>query len=69
MVALKENLCIFTNENREHIFHKTGWEGVSVYQFKWVRGEHIEVFLDGIFQFSADSMSEVFEELQGGGQE
>lgn len=40
-----------------------------MYQFKWVRGEHIEVFLDGIFQFSADSMSEVFEELQGGGQE
>lgn len=34
-----------------------------MYEIKWIRGEHIEVFLDGVFQFSADNMSEVKEEL------
>ena len=33
-----------------------------MYEIKWVR-EHIEVFLDGKFQFSADNMKEVNEEL------
>lgn len=35
-----------------------------MYQFKWVRG-HIEVFLDGEFQFSADTMKEAMDELNG----
>ncbi len=35
-----------------------------MYQFKWVRG-HIEVFLDGVFQFSADTMKEALDELDG----
>lgn len=35
-----------------------------MYQFKWVR-EHIEVFLDGVFQFSADSISEAIKDLDG----
>lgn len=35
-----------------------------MYEIKWVR-EHIEVFLDGKFQFSADNMEEVYEELDG----
>lgn len=35
-----------------------------MYQFRWVRGEHIEVFLDGVFQFSADSKEEAERELR-----
>lgn len=35
------------------------------YEFRWVRGEHIEVFLNGVFQFSADSIREVKQELAG----
>lgn len=35
-----------------------------MYQFKWVRG-HIEVFLDGVFQFSTDTMKEALDELDG----
>lgn len=34
-----------------------------MYQFKWVQG-HIEVFLNGVFQFSADNMSEALNELE-----
>lgn len=33
------------------------------YEFRYVRG-HIEVFLNGVFQFSADTVSEAQEELQ-----
>lgn len=33
-----------------------------MYEFKQVQG-HIEVFLNGKFQFSADNMKEVYEEL------
>lgn len=36
-----------------------------MYQFKWVR-EHIEVFLNGVFQFSSDNMSEALRELEEG---
>lgn len=36
-----------------------------MYEIRWVR-EHIEVFLNGVFQFSADNMKEVYEELGGG---
>lgn len=36
-----------------------------MYEFRRVR-EHIEVFLDGVFQFSADNMREVREELDDG---
>lgn len=32
------------------------------YEFRFVRG-HIEVFLDGVFQFSADTIREAQEEL------
>lgn len=35
------------------------------YELRWVRGEHIEVFLDGIFQFSADNKAEAMRELEG----
>lgn len=35
-----------------------------MYEIRWVR-EHIEVFLDDKFQFSADNMKEVYEELDG----
>lgn len=35
-----------------------------MYQFKWVR-EHVEVYLDGEFQFSADNMKEAMDELDG----
>lgn len=34
-----------------------------MYEFRRVR-EHIEVFLNGEFQFSADSMSEAIAELE-----
>ncbi len=34
-----------------------------VYEFRYVKG-HIEVFLNGEFQFSADNMKEVREELR-----
>jgi hypothetical protein len=34
----------------------------KVYEFRHVRG-HIEVFLNGIFQFSADTLSEAKEEI------
>ena len=33
-----------------------------MYEIRWVNG-HIEVFLDGVFRFSADNMKEVYEEL------
>lgn len=33
-----------------------------MYEFRYVRG-HIEVFLDGEFQFSADTMREAEDEL------
>ncbi len=33
------------------------------YEFKNVRG-HIEVFLNGEFQFSADTMAEAYHELK-----
>lgn len=36
-----------------------------MYEIKWIRGEHIEVFLNGVFQFSADNMKEVQDELDG----
>lgn len=35
-----------------------------MYVIKWVHG-HIEVFLHGVFQFSADTMREVIEKLHG----
>lgn len=34
-----------------------------MYQLKWVRGEHVEVFLNGEFLFSADNMVEAEREL------
>lgn len=34
-----------------------------MYDFKSVKG-HVEVYLDGVFQFSADSMSEARRELR-----
>ena len=34
-----------------------------MYKFIWVRGEHVEVFLDGEFLFSADTMAEAEQEL------
>ena len=34
------------------------------YEFRNVRG-HIEVFLHGVFQFSADTMAEAIEEIEG----
>lgn len=37
------------------------------YEFRWVRGEHIEVFLNGVFQFSADSIQEALQELADAG--
>ena len=33
------------------------------YDFRWIRGEHVEVYLDGVFQFSADSIHEAKSEL------
>lgn len=33
------------------------------YEFKHVRG-HVEVFLNGVFQFSADTMAEAMHELR-----
>ena len=33
------------------------------YEFRWIRGEHVEVFLNGKFQFSADSLREAEAEL------
>ena len=34
------------------------------YEIRWVRGEHIEVYLHGVFQFSADSVKELRQELE-----
>jgi len=34
-----------------------------MYDFKKVRG-HVAVYLDGVFQFSADSISEAHDEIQ-----
>lgn len=34
-----------------------------MYTFKWVLGEHVEVFLNGEFLFSADTMTEAEREL------
>ena len=33
-------------------------------QFKWVRGEHVEVLRDGEFLFSADTLEEAHRELE-----
>ena len=38
-------------------------EVFAVYEFRYVKG-HIEVFLNGQFQFSADNMREAREELR-----
>lgn len=62
-VSLKENLCIFNAENE--LCHQKRKGGNLMYEFRRVR-EHIEVFLDGVFQFSADNMKEVQEELDNG---
>lgn len=35
-----------------------------MYRLKWVRGEHVEVFLNGIFLFSADTMEDAHRELE-----
>ena len=40
-------------------------EVVIMYEFRYVDG-HIEVFLDGEFQFSADTMQEAYSELKAG---
>ena len=37
---------------------------VPMYEFRYVKG-HVEVFLDGVFQFSADTMKEAEDELRG----
>lgn len=34
------------------------------YEFRCIRGEHIEVFLNGVFQFSADTKAEALRELE-----
>lgn len=34
-----------------------------MYEFRNIKG-HVEVFLNGVFQFSADNMSEAREELR-----
>lgn len=34
-----------------------------MYEFRWVKG-HIEVFKNGVFQFSADTMKEAKDELE-----
>jgi hypothetical protein len=61
-VTLKKNLCIFNAEKEPS--HQRGKGGNLMYEIRWVR-EHIEVFLNGVFQFSADNMREVYEELDG----
>lgn len=33
------------------------------YKFVWIRGEHVEVYLNGVFLFSADSAEEAISEL------
>ena len=38
--------------------------GFPMLKFLWVRGEHLEVFLNGTFLFSADTMREAEEELR-----
>ena len=35
-----------------------------MYEIKCVRGEHIEVYLNGKFQFSADNVKEARQELE-----
>lgn len=42
-----------------------GLEVGGMYEFRHVNG-HIEVFLDGEFQFSADTMQEAYSELKAG---
>ena len=42
-----------------------GLEVGGMYEFRHVNG-HIEVFLDGEFQFSADTMQEAYCELKAG---
>ena len=34
------------------------------YDFVWIRGEHVEVYLNGVFQFSADNIEEAKREIQ-----
>lgn len=42
-----------------------GLEVGGMYEFRHING-HIEVFLDGEFQFSADTMQEAYNELKAG---
>ena len=39
-----------------------------MFEFRYVRG-HVEVFLNGVFQFSADNMTEARRELKQAEQE
>lgn len=69
--TLKKNLCLNNAEKRcdldngliASFTHQKSKEEGFMYQFKWVR-EHIEVLLNGVFQFSADNMSEALRELE-----
>ena len=43
---------------------KFGLSGRDEYEFRYIKG-HIEVFLNGVFQLSADTLKEAEEELRG----
>lgn len=40
---------------------------MNSFSFEWVRGEHVRVYLDGVFLFTADSIKEAEEELKADG--
>lgn len=71
-VALSFSRRLQARENTEHdwsserIYHCGDIDGgrKTVYRLKWVRGEHVEVFLNGIFLFSADTMEDAHRELE-----
>lgn len=62
-VSPLKRISVFSTQKESHLT-KEEKGGNLMYEIRWVR-EHIEVFLNGVFQFSADNMREVYEELDG----
>lgn len=62
MFPLKR-ISVFSTQKKS-LTHQKEKEEFLMYEIRRVR-DHIEVFLNGEFQFSADNMKEVYEELDG----
>lgn len=61
----KMRLVYYLPDKRYDFILDRGLEVGGMYEFRHING-HIEVFLDGEFQFSADTVQEAYIELKAG---